>query len=118
MEVLTVKQPWANFIVIGEKDVENRTWKCPEKYIGKRVLIHSSKTSNIVSKKDTNMLFGAIIGSVVIEKCVKDYNSKWAIKNHWHWVLKDAIKFDKPIMNVKGSLGIWRYDGYVPSVSR
>ena len=42
MKALTVKQPFAHLICVGIKDVENRTWKCPEKYIGKRVLIHSS----------------------------------------------------------------------------
>lgn len=41
MNAITVKQPFASLIVEGIKDVENRTWKCPEKYIGKRVLIHA-----------------------------------------------------------------------------
>ena len=42
MKVLSIKQPWAYLIASGIKDIENRTWKCPEKYIGKRVLIHAS----------------------------------------------------------------------------
>lgn len=41
MKAITVKQPWASLIVEGTKDVENRSWKCPEKYIGQRVLIHA-----------------------------------------------------------------------------
>ena len=27
--VLTVKQPWADLIMVGEKDVENRSWPVP-----------------------------------------------------------------------------------------
>lgn len=43
MKAITVKQPWASLIVHGIKDIENRTWPCPKRYIGKRVLIYSCK---------------------------------------------------------------------------
>lgn len=39
MKAISIKQPWASLIAHGIKDIENRTWKCPQKYIGKRVLI-------------------------------------------------------------------------------
>ena len=42
MKVITIKQPWASLIVHGIKDIENRTWPCPKKDLGQRVLIHSS----------------------------------------------------------------------------
>ena len=42
MKAITIKQPWASLIVHGIKDIENRTWSCPKKYLGQRVLIHSS----------------------------------------------------------------------------
>lgn len=42
MKAISIKQPWAYLIVYGIKDIENRTWACPKKYIGQRVLIHSS----------------------------------------------------------------------------
>ena len=42
MKAISIKQPWAYLIASGIKDIENRTWKCPEKYIGTRVLIHAS----------------------------------------------------------------------------
>lgn len=42
MKVISIKQPWASLIAHGIKDIENRTWKCPQKYIGQRVLIHAS----------------------------------------------------------------------------
>ena len=42
MKAITIKQPWASLIVHGIKDIENRTWSCPKKYLGQRLLIHSS----------------------------------------------------------------------------
>lgn len=42
MKTITIKQSWASLIVHGIKDIENRTWSCPKKYLGQRVLIHSS----------------------------------------------------------------------------
>lgn len=42
MKAITIKQPWASLIVHGIKDIENRTWPCPRKYIGQRVFIHAA----------------------------------------------------------------------------
>lgn len=89
MKAISIKQPWASLIAHGIKDIENRTWKCPQKYIGQRVLIHASKgkgdgwvlneeqglklqmhPSNLRSTFYDDLPFGAIIGSVVIADCV------------------------------------------------
>lgn len=104
MKALTIKQPWAYLIAAGIKDIENRTWKCPEKYIGKRVLIHASAipvsngkcishwlneeqyrhiafTTHPNKQLDTCFLKhynSAIIGSVEIVACVVNHSSIWA----------------------------------------
>lgn len=98
MKAISIKQPWASLIAHGIKDVENRTWKCPQRYIGERVLVHSSlaKSDQIISRvlKDKQYsLFrerfghsgldflepkGAIIGSVEIVECVLNHSSIWA----------------------------------------
>lgn len=130
MKAISIKQPWASLIAYGIKDIENRTWKCPKKYIGQRVLIHAVKTTvkegwkaltreqlkKVIPHK--NKLYGdneelpkgAIIGSVVIEDCVQNHSSVWAKKGCWNWVLKDAVLFDKPVLNVKGKLSFWDYN--------
>ena len=122
MKAISIKQPWASLIAHGVKDIENRTWKCPQKYIGQRVLIHSSKNTvkdgwkaltreqlfKVIpyekklfgNKKE--LPHGDIIGS--------DHPSVWAEKGCWNWVLKDAVLFSKPIMNVKGKLSFWNYN--------
>ena len=125
MKVISIKQPWASLIAHGIKDIENRTWKCPHKYIGQRILIHASKVrtkdyfipkSLFINSKVCSILEskelpeGAIIGSVVIADCVQNHPSVWAEKGCWNWVLKDAVLFDKPIMNVKGKLSFWEYN--------
>ena len=98
---LSVRQPWASLIVEGIKDIENRTWKLPEKYKGKRVLIHAGiykkldkmPLGMVFSKEQLSELclnftvlelctrlgpFGAIIGSVEIVDCVINHESIWA----------------------------------------
>lgn len=150
MKALTVKQPFAHLICVGIKDIENRTWKCPEKYIGKRVLIHSSSKRSldlfaindeqhrdILHKQVVLKLSGrysidysAIIGSARITGCTINHPSIWAEKTHvgnigdvlddlkligrvcapkctYNWVLKDAILFDKPALDIKGKLKFW-----------
>ena len=78
----------------------------------------------------------AIIGSVEIVDCVINHPSIWAEKSDkdtcfydeftgmWHpitgrkpthnWVLANPILFDEPILNVKGKLSFWDYDGLIP----
>lgn len=126
MKAITLKQPWAFLVCSGVKNIENRTWKCPEKYIGKRVLIHASKTSyrfdNFYDSPLSNdqllalpdiiqypTIHSAIIGSVRIVGCTINHPSIWAEKTGggktvYNWILEDAILFDKPILDVKGKL--------------
>ena len=126
MKAISIRQPWASLIAHGIKDIENRTWRCPKKYIGQRVLIHASANDGfgrIVNEEAIFKLYiqklgieckklphGAIIGSVVIADCVQNHPSVWAEKGCWNWVLKDAVLFEKPIENVKGKLSFWNYN--------
>ena len=96
MKAISIKQPWVNLIAHGIKNIENRNWKCPQKYIGQRVLIHASLKSanfwdsplgiykiadNLISEisnsgTDWNHYpHGIIIGSVVIVDCVQNHPS-------------------------------------------
>lgn len=101
MKAISIKQPWAYLIVHGIKDIENRTWKCPNKYIGQRVLIHASEKPvkegwDALTEEQHNELpwydhenveisidklpKSAIIGSVKIVDCVINHPSVWAEK--------------------------------------
>ena len=124
MKTLSIKQPWASLIVLGIKDVENRSWST--NFRGK-IYIHASKVpvrglwnnlnreqvhEAIKSNKIDNytvLPYGAIIGTVEIVDIVRNYDSIWAEKNQYNWVLKNPVLFDKPIENVKGKLLLWDY---------
>ena len=108
MKAISIKQPWAYLIAAGIKDIENRTWKCPEKYIGERVLIHANAkplangkcishwlteeqyrfmTFITPTNKQLDACFlehynSAIIGSVEIVDCVVNHTSIWAEKTN------------------------------------
>ena len=129
MKAISIKQPWASLIAHGIKDIENRTWKCPEKYIGTRVLIHASSTpafsswdtlnnEQILSKDESclkdihvcGLTLGAIIGSVEIVSCTQNHPSIWAEPCTYNWVLANPILFESPIENVKGKLSFWDYE--------
>lgn len=43
LPALSIRQPWAALIALGLKDIENRSWCCPDKHIGHQVLLHASK---------------------------------------------------------------------------
>jgi len=46
MKAITIKQPWASLIVHGIKDIENRTWSCPKKYLPMSSYWHYRKTKS------------------------------------------------------------------------
>ena len=99
MKAISIKQPWTSLIVHGIKDIENRTWACPKKYIGQRVLIHASgkpdKEPYMVFNDSSKRRFrrfalwmcstiitktGSIIGSIEIVDCVINHPSIWQRK--------------------------------------
>jgi hypothetical protein len=113
MNILTIHNPYAWAIFHAGKDIENRSKRISDRQLG-RVLIHSglshkSRKAGIPTTKTMpdDFPFGAIVGSVNIVDCVENHPSCWAIAGYWHWVLEDAISFEKPIF-CKGQLGLWK----------
>jgi hypothetical protein len=135
---LTVRQPWAQLIVVGVKRVENRSRAT--NYRG-RVWIHSSlklacrswshlfkisgpaiePDEELTLKKDGTVLpafadlaLGAVIGSIEIYDCSEiDDVSPRADLGHfaggpWCWMLSNPSRLNKPIF-VKGALGLWKW---------
>lgn len=127
ISALSVRQPWAWFIVNGHKDVENRTWKPKGTRIGQRFAIHASQRR--LSKADYEYFlelieecgikrypksiddfdYGAIVGTVVLDDVVRGSKSYWAGRGSYHWVLSKAKKV-RP-KKVKGQLGFFRVKG-------
>jgi len=121
---LTIREPWAWFIVNGYKDVENRSWGPSEERVGERFFVHTSQKRltksdfedflDIVKemkikrypKSIDGFVYGAIIGSVVLKDVVKNSKSEWAGRGSVHWVLSNPRKIAPKKM--KGMLGLFR----------
>lgn len=53
MQVITIRQPWATLIALGEKEYETRSWQT--KYRGK-LAIHAGKQIDIEACHDKSIL--------------------------------------------------------------
>jgi len=119
---LSVRQPWANLIVLGLKDIEIRTWAT--KYRG-RLLIHAGTTFDRVAMWRFPMETvprGAIIGSVKLADILRFTRKTWKEEGDRHldtgqfpletayaWILEDQRPFSEPIP-YKGALKLFRVD--------
>ncbi len=140
MKALSIKQPWASLIAHGIKDIENRTWKtkfrgrifihASAKSAGNTAFLLNKEQDNFFAFNtenyktfESNLPYSAIIGEVDIIDCVINHPSIWAEKSDvivrveddykptYNWVLANAVLYDKPILNVKGSLSLWDWKG-------
>lgn len=120
MKCLSIQQPWAHAILIGDKPVENRTWYCD--YVGK-LLIHAGKKMDddgVLTIQDyfpeTYDLLkqykpiprGAILGAVEMTDCVRRHDSEWFF-GPFGFVFKNPVLFVNPIP-YRGQLGIFNVD--------
>ncbi len=127
MKAISLIQPWATAIMIGNKSVETRSWKTS--FVG-RVAIHASKgfpkwardfaeTERALGRLPGRLPFGAIIGFgtivsmketivvapliTAIERLYGDY-----APGRWCWMLSDIDPLpDDKIIPCKGKLGLW-----------
>lgn len=132
MKALSIKQPWAELIIAGIKDVENRTWGTS--YRGP-LLIHAGKVADsrwldadwrdalglppkavthlehVGVKDGLPMALGGIIGCVELIDVRKPFRGRVAYRQ-WHeygmtgWYLKNPQRFDQPIP-WRGQLGLF-----------
>lgn len=114
MKALTVRQPWAWAIVMGYKDIENRTR--PTNHRG-RLLVHAAKSLDpdgfqylwqlgIYRKLPTELPLGGLVGLVEVADCVTNADSEWAKRGAWHWVLRRPRSF-KSSIPCSGSQGLF-----------
>lgn len=118
--VITLHQPWAQWVINGDKTIETRTHNRFKTLASQRILIHSSQKYD-----DTGALGfytmseckpGVILGCVFVDKIQKLWylDSEYANidcknTNRWGLYLKVIEKFKTPIP-AKGSQGIWYYN--------
>src|SRR5262249_50502135 len=101
VRALTVRQPWANKIVSGEKTVECRSRSTAHRGL---LGIHASKNRC----PECAGPYGAIVGTVRLVHCYQNALGQWC------WVLEDAQRLAEPI-SCPGQLGLWRLPASVVS---
>ena len=109
MRMLSVRQPWAELIVSGVKDVENRSMVTHHRG---PLLIHASLSKNdpeFFTDYDVHLDVprGAIVGVVNVVDCSSELRSEWHEDGSYGWYLEDAKRFEKPIP-YKGAVGIMK----------
>jgi len=129
MKVLTLIQPWATAIMIGNKTIETRSWRT---YYRGRIGLHASKgfpawarefakTERALGRIPGRLPFGAIVGFATlkdihrteelragisaIERLYGDYRD-----GRWGWMLTDIEPLpDDKIISCNGSRGLWEF---------
>jgi hypothetical protein len=106
MRALSIRQPWAELIVRGIKDVENRSWLTHHRG---PLLIHASQTKPTREDLDDfgieNPMYGAIIGVVDVVDCKLEISSEWHEPESQGWYLQNPRMFENPIA-FKGAVGL------------
>lgn len=102
---LSIRQPWADLIVDGIKDIENRVW--PTQFRG-RLLIHAArrvdwegvervyKMLGLASPADYQPVRGALIGSTEIVDCVTSHRSRF-FQGPYGFVLRESRRLQRPV---------------------
>ena len=96
MKALSIKHPWAQLIIIGAKDVENRSR--PTSFRGRFAVHVSLKRADHEDVSieaiprdlqepaklawERNASAGRVAGTVELVDCIRDSNSIWAIDNY------------------------------------
>jgi activating signal cointegrator 1 len=129
MKALSLYQPWATAIMLGNKKIETRSWRT--NFTG-RIAIHAAKTFPAWAKEFAEseralgripecLPFGAIVGFVTLmgmrrtedvahqitafERLYGDYHP-----GRWAWMLSDIKPLEEPIF-IKGAMGLWTWNG-------
>jgi hypothetical protein len=111
MKAISLKQPWAHLICLGEKTIETRTW--PTRYRGDILIVASMKP------KIQDLPVGVAVCIAEISDCRKmviEDESKACCEiyeNAYSWILENIRKI-KPFP-VKGKLGIYevKYENHI-----
>jgi ASCH domain len=113
IKTITIKQPYASAIILGLKDVENRTWTTTHRGT---IAIHSARSINTdghskiqrISGIDLpdNLPLGQILGYIDILDITTDSDSPYAIHGNYHWILGNPRPLRHPIP-MAGKLGLY-----------
>ena len=119
---LTLHQPWAWAVAYAGKRIENRTWRPPQRIIGRQIAIHAGRTidaggvkwlaergfTEIPMPKEAHVR-GTIVAVAIVEGYVYPKQTAW--DDVWligpvGWVLRDVITLPFAV-DCRGMQGLW-----------
>jgi hypothetical protein len=130
VSALSVRQPWAELVVTGQKTIEVRKWFPPSRYMGQRVAIHAGRTVEEATPEVRNLAYqacpewkvrtGGIIGVATLTDALRFWSQEiWDECLHDHWnppewwepgvagfVFSDAVRFEW-VYRCPGALGFF-----------
>jgi activating signal cointegrator 1 len=130
---ITLWQPWASLIALGEKKIETRSWPVHKNYRGPLAIHASAKVPGWARelwgqepflsalKEQATVPVGAIIAVCNLTDCVRitrEYrytltDQELAFGDYtpgrYAWILKDVHVLKAPIQ-IKGRQGLWSWD--------
>lgn len=104
MKAISIKQPWANLIVSGQKTIETREWFTP--YRG-QILLVSSKIPKI-EPCGCAVAVADLVDCRAMTKADKDAAKCSMYPNAFAWVLQNVRAIEP--FPVKGQLGLYEVD--------
>lgn len=122
MKALTIFQPYAHMIAIGEKWVENRTWSTEHRG---DIAIHVGRNREWLREGDEEeypgMVYGAVIAIAHLYNCVplvdlkkKITKESFAVLQHEHcegpicWLLRNVRRIQPIFVNGERRLWEWK----------
>jgi hypothetical protein len=108
IKCLTLHAHWAAAIFDLGKDIENRTWATP--YRGP-LAIHAGRQFDRKICKELGLdpdtlVLGHILGIVELVDIVTSSRSRWAMRRHYHWVLRNPRPLASP-KSMSGQQGLF-----------
>ncbi|WP_410513266.1 ASCH domain-containing protein [Paenibacillus sp. BR2-3] len=133
MHCLTIRQPWATLIALGEKKFETRSWNTSYRgelaiHAGKKIdkaICRQEPFKSVLSKHgytEDNLPVGVIIAAGLLEECYeitrsengegwvsgKEYDFGDYTEGRFAWKLEGMTPLNHPIP-AKGRLSLWEY---------
>ena len=115
---LTIRQPWVNCIIYGDKRLENRTWPPPTAVVGSLLALHAGSildddavTTHFVYDAmqmpfwtEAELVRSAILGVARLVGVVETSDDRW-FSGPYGWVLADVVPIAP--MPCAGRQGVW-----------